>query len=226
VTLLELTAAFGTLANGGIYSRPWFVERVEDVHGRVLESEHPEHREALDPQTAYVMTHMLQSVLDWGTGHNARDLYGLAIPAAGKTGTTDDTADGWFIGYTPDLVVGVWGGYDQRRSIGLPGSVIGLPAWCDILQAYYKDRPARDFTPPEGVVTESVCADSGKLWTPYCPSVHVEVFLKRARPDRECDLHSDRDLDLEPGGSRHLEDAAPPEPRPDDGAGGERRPRR
>ena len=204
VTLIELTAAYGTLANGGIYSQPWWIERIEDRYGKVLEQNGPHHEEALDPQVAYVLTHMLESVVDWGTGHNAREVYGLTLPVAGKTGTTDDTADGWFIGYTPDLVVGVWGGYDERRSIGLPGSVIGLPAWCDIVRDYAVTHPSRPFTAPEGIVTESVCADSGKLATPNCPNVVSEIFLERFRPQRECDLHTLRTMDLE--SSQELDD--------------------
>jgi 1A family penicillin-binding protein len=211
VTLVELTAAYGTLANGGIYSQPWWIERVEDRDGKVLEQNGPHHEEALDPQVAYVLTHMLESVVDWGTGHNAREVYGLTIPVAGKTGTTDDTADGWFIGYTPDLVVGVWGGYDVRRSIGLPGSVIGLPAWCDIMRDYAATHPSRPFTAPDGIVTESVCADSGKLATPNCPNVVSEIFMEKFRPQRECDLHTLRALDLE---SSHELDEPEPQVRP------------
>ncbi len=211
VNLLELTAAFGTLANNGVYARPWFIERIEDRFGKVLERAQPYHEEALDPQTAYVVTHMLQSVVDWGTGRNARNLYGLHFPAAGKTGTTDDTADGWFVGYTPDLVVGVWGGFDERRSIGLPGAVIGLPPWSDIMRRYHENHPSRPFHEPGGIVSEAVCADSGKLATPHCPNVQSEIFLKQSRPRQECDLHTERGIDFEPGRALpRFERPAPP----------------
>ncbi len=211
VTLLELTAAFATLAHGGVYARPCFIERIEDPSGRIREQLQPAQHEALDPQTAFVVTHMLQSVVDWGTGANARALYGLRVPAAGKTGTTDDTADGWFVGYTPEIVVGVWGGYDERRSIGLPGSVIGLPPWSDILREYYLERPAPAFLEPAGLVSESICTESGKLATPLCPNVQSEYFLPQHRPRQDCDLHTERAMDFESGhGLRSFEDTRPP----------------
>ena len=208
VTLEELVSAYGTLANGGIHARPWFIERIEDRSGRILEQNRPFHAEALDPQTAYLVTNMMQSVVDWGTGHNARDLYGLTIPVAGKTGTTDDTADGWFVGYTPELVVGIWCGYDERRSIGLTGSAVGLPPWSDIMRQYYAHRPTPSFPVPPGIVTESVCSESGQLATPQCPKVLTESFLSATRPQQECDMHTLRILDMEPdGGLPRREDA-------------------
>ncbi|UCE02586.1 MAG: PBP1A family penicillin-binding protein [Candidatus Latescibacterota bacterium] len=216
-TLLELTSAFATLANGGIYSRPWYIEKIEDRFGKVLERAQPYHEEALSPQVAYIVTHMLQSVVDWGTGRNARVLYGLTIPAAGKTGTTDDTADGWFVGFTPDLVVGVWGGYDERRSIGLPGALIGLPPWADIMRGHYATRTAQAFNEPGGILSESVCTDSGKLATPHCPNVQSELFTKQSRPRRECDLHTLRALDYESDGAfTGFEDTEPRAPQPRD----------
>ena len=220
VTLIELTAAYATLASGGVRSRPFYIERVEDRNGKTIWENAPEQEEVLDPQTAYIVTSMLQSVMEWGTGKNARVLYGLDVPVAGKTGTTDDTADGWFVGYTPDLVVGVWGGFDERRPIGLPGAGIGLPPWSDIMREWHKTHPARPFTAPPGVVTESVCTESGKLATPHCASVQREFFSSAAVPSRECDLHS---VAGDPGrrGLRTFEDAtlridepAPQPPRP------------
>ena len=108
----------------------------------------------------------------------------------------------------------------MRLSIVLPGSVIGFPAWCDIVRDYTATHPSRPFTAPEGIVTESVCADSGKLATPSCPNVVSEIFLERFRPQRECDLHTLRTMDLE--SSRELDDepqvrptqASPNAPRP------------
>lgn len=228
VTLLELTSAYGTLANGGVTSRPFFIERIEDRRGRILERASEFHEEALDPQTAFVVTHMLQSVVDWGTAHNARDLYGLTMPAAGKTGTTDDLGDGWFVGYTPDLVVGVWGGFDERKPIGVAGSYIALPPWCDILRDYYETRPSLPFTEPPGIHAESICADSGKLSTAHCPRVQSEVFSSQTRPTRECNLHGvatvgeSRQMGLRSldDPSMHSEDLEPPAeapvPRPPD----------
>jgi penicillin-binding protein 1A len=190
VSLLELVRAYGVLANGGISSRPYFIERIEDRRGKVLERASEYHEEALDPQTAYLVTSMLESALDWGTGHNARDLYGIRVPAAGKTGTTDDLGDGWFVGYTPDLVVGVWGGFDERRPIGLAGSYIALPPWCDVMRQYVATHTGRDFPQPAGIEAAKICVDSGKLATSQCPRVQMEIFTQRTLPKRDCDLHS------------------------------------
>jgi membrane carboxypeptidase/penicillin-binding protein len=132
------------------------------------------------------------------------------------------------VGYTPDLAVGVWGGFDERRPIGAAGAYIALPSWCDILREYYATRPARDFAEPGGIVAETVCADSGRLATAYCPRVQSEVFSDRTRPTRECDLHSitsaDRDgetllRDLEDASMQARELAPPPaSPASDDAA--------
>ena len=190
VTLLELVRAYAVLANGGIGSRPHWILRVEDRHGRVLERASEYHEEALDPQSAYVVTSMLQSAIDWGTGHNARELYGVSVPAAGKTGTTDDLGDGWFVGYTPDLVVGVWAGFDERRPIGLAGSYIALPPWCDVLREWIAAHPARAFPRPDGIEERTICVDSGKLATPQCPRTQSEIYTARSVPTRPCDLHA------------------------------------
>lgn len=197
VTLLELVSAYGVLANGGVASLPYSIERIEDRRGRLLERATPHHEEIIDPQTAYVLTSMLQSVLDSGTGHNARDLYGITAPAAGKTGTTDDLGDGWFVGYTPDLVVGVWGGFDERRPIGLAGSYIAMPPWCDIMRAYLATHPPRPFPRPGGIDTRTVCIDSGKLATPQCPRTQPEIFTDRCVPTRPCDLHAVSDTETD-----------------------------
>jgi 1A family penicillin-binding protein len=209
VTLLELVSAYAVLANGGISSRPYFIERIEDRRGRLLERAVSHHEEAVDPQAAYVLTSMLQSVLDAGTAHNARDLYGFTAPAAGKTGTTDDLGDGWFVGYTPDLVLGVWGGFDERRPIGLAGSYIALPPWCDIMREYLATHPPRAFARPAGIQTRTVCVDSGKLATALCPRTQSEIFTERCVPTRSCDLHAvaarhaDGPLGMRSTGSRH-----------------------
>ena len=212
VSLLELTSAYATLAHGGVTSRPHSIEWIEDREGRVLEKFSEYHEEGLDPQTAYVVTSMLESALDWGTGHNARDLYGITFPAAGKTGTTDDLGDGWFVGYTPEIVVGVWGGFDERRPIGAAGSYIALPPWCDIVREYASTRPHLAFARPEGISTATICVDSGRLATPYCLHVQAETFGVKTRPRIECDLHTvagiDGDAEAE---MRSLEGSAPEE---------------
>jgi penicillin-binding protein 1A len=195
VSLIELTSAYGAIANGGIASKPFFIERITDRRGRVLEQATEYHQEAIDPQSAYLVTSLLESAIDWGTGHAARDVYGFSAVAAGKTGTTDDLGDGWFVGYTPDLVVGVWGGFDERRPIGLAGSYIALPAWCDVMRAYTMRHPSRRFPEPSGILEERICVESGKRASPACPRVQTEIFSDRNKPTSECDLHAGGDQD-------------------------------
>jgi len=213
-TLLELVSAYGALANGGVASKPYFIERIEDRRGRVLERASEFHQEAIDPQSAYLLTNMLESAIDWGTGHNARDVYGLTAPAAGKTGTTDDLGDGWFVGYTPDLVVGVWGGFDERRPIGVAGSYIALPAWCDVMRTWTSRHPARAFTTPAGIRDERICVDSGKRATPACPRVQTELYSERNRPQQDCDLHAGGERDAAGRGSDDALDAGDLRPPP------------
>src|SRR5205085_8003305 len=130
VSLLDLTSAYGVFANRGIRTEPLTILKVEDRTGNVLEKNGPRPTEVLSEETAGVMTSMLQSVVDHGTGAPARAL-GFTIPAAGKTGTMDNYMDAWFVGFVPSLVAGVWVGFDQKKPIGpgMTGARAALPAW-------------------------------------------------------------------------------------------------
>ena len=144
--------------------------------------------EVLSPQTTYMITNMLESVVNEGTGRNAR-LLGMIEPVAGKTGTTDDYTDGWFLGFTPELVVGVWSGFDQKRTMGLnmTGARVSLPTWAEIMKAHYRDHHGDPFNEPEQILTRVVCEDSGLLSTPRCTRVRREVFVEGSEPRRHCD---------------------------------------
>ena len=131
VTLLELTSAYGTLASGGIRAEPLFVKQIVDRNGKLLEDNSVYREEVLSPQTSYMITNMLESVINEGTGIGAR-LMQFNEPVAGKTGTTDDYTDGWFVGYTTELAVGVWTGFDQKVTMGLSMTRRpGIPAAVD-----------------------------------------------------------------------------------------------
>jgi penicillin-binding protein 1A len=153
VTLLELTAAYATLANQGVRMEPIFVRYVTDAQGRLLEENIPEGREAVDPGIARTLTHMLRGVIQRGTGIGARV---LGRPLAGKTGTTNDFSNAWFVGYTPSIVGAVWLGYDLPRSLGHDetGARAALPVWLAIMRAALRDQPVEEFdgeapwTPP------------------------------------------------------------------------------
>jgi penicillin-binding protein 1A len=166
VTLLELVTAYCVFANRGIRNDPLFVLKVEDKNGTVLERSSPRPVEVLSEETASVMTSMLQSVVDHGTGYPARAL-GFLNPAAGKTGTMDEYQDAWFVGFTPSLTCGVWVGYDEKRPIGpgMTGARAALPAWTDFMIGATRGRPVEDFPLPVGSTTREVCAETGMLAT-------------------------------------------------------------
>jgi penicillin-binding protein 1A len=146
VTLLELTAAYGTFANQGVHMEPLMVRYVTDAQGRLVEENIPQGREAISPAIALGLTQMLRGVVERGTAVTARV---LERPLAGKTGTTNDFSNAWFVGYTPSLVAGVWVGHDRPRSLGPDetGARAALPIWVTLMRQALRDRPVEDFPP-------------------------------------------------------------------------------
>jgi len=146
VTLLELTAAYGTFANQGVHMEPLMVRYVTDAQGRLIEENIPQGREAIDPAIATGLTQMLRGVVERGTAVGARV---LERPLAGKTGTTNDYSNAWFVGYTPSLVAGVWVGHDRPRTLGPDetGARVALPIWVALMRAALRNQPAEDFPP-------------------------------------------------------------------------------
>ncbi len=147
-TLLEMTSAYSAFANQGVRVTPTPVVRVTDREGNVLEEHHPEPHEALRADTAYVMAHLLQGAVQSGTAAKAKV---LNWPVGGKTGTTDDYTDAWFIGFDPEITLGVWVGRDQKRTIGAgqSGTEAALPIWVDIMKPWVERRRAELEAPPE-----------------------------------------------------------------------------
>lgn len=158
VTLLEMTTAFATLANGGL--RVWPTTLDDAGPGATLR-EQPASARAVSAESAFIVTHLLRGVMRRGTGGSSAR-WGLQQITAGKTGTTDGLRDAWFIGYTPDLVVGVWVGADDGRSIGMTGSEIALPIWAAVMQAAVHRSPPGPFMPPPGIVMASVESGTGR----------------------------------------------------------------
>ena len=203
--LLRLTAAFGALANGGVYIQPRLYTAAVDGSGeRLAVSDLVEERVA-DDNAAFVLTHILRGVLDHGTGKGARSK-GFARPAAGKTGTSDNARDAWFIGYTPTLVAGVWIGFDDNSPLNLTGGGAASPIWGDFMKCSAPFMPLGDFTPPPGVSLVEVDAKTGQIATPDCPraSVITEAFVKGTEPTTRCSEHGDDDEapPPPPGGGR------------------------
>jgi penicillin-binding protein 1B len=195
-TLLELTGAYQVFASGGIEATPYAVESVVDGEGHVIYQHEDDSRREINPAVAYLITGALRAVLHWGTGARAGRM-GLDFPAAGKTGTTQDYHDAYFIGYTPELVCGVWVGFDQPRSIGLPGAGAALPAWVRFMTGVTAPD-ASDFPEPSGIVMASIDPLSGGLATPQCPRSVTVPFLIGTQPTQACPPSSGRLLASSP----------------------------
>ncbi len=191
VTLIELTNAYATIASGGVRSEPILVKKVLDREGKVLEENFAYREEVLDRQTNYMITNLLESVVNEGYGRTARRM-GFMEPAAGKTGTTDGCTDAWFVGFSNEIAVGVWAGFDEKRSMGrrMTGGRVSVPTWTHIMKAYYRDHRGEPFFEPEGIVHQVICEESGLLATRGCSRFRREVFIEGTEPRRHCDRHS------------------------------------
>jgi penicillin-binding protein 1A len=179
VTPLEMATAFGTLANGGLRVRPLSILKVTDTRGRVLEEHRPLRQVGLAPEVAYVMTDLLRGVIERGTGTAAA----IGRPAAGKTGTTDDYRNAWFIGYTRQLSTAVWVGNDDNTPMRrVVGGMVPAEIWAAFMRAATAPLPAVDWPVPDGVVVTTVCADTWQLATADCPNPRREVFTRDSAP--------------------------------------------
>jgi penicillin-binding protein 1A len=181
LALSELTRSYAAFANGGSLVDPIFIHRVVDRHGRILEENGPAKKQVISKETAYVMTDLLKAVINEGTGWRSK---ALKKPAAGKTGTTNDLRDAWFIGYTPYMVAGVWVGYDDRKPMnqGETGSRAANPIWLYFMAEALKSRPSEDFPVPEGVVTEKIDAKTGLLAGPHSGKPLTQAFKAGQEP--------------------------------------------
>jgi len=187
VSLLDMVTAYGTVANGGIFVRPTSLRTASDREGMTLWAATPERRQAVSPQAAYLVTSLLEGVVRRGTAAKAKVL-GLTGAIAGKTGTTDGYRDAWFVGYTSDLVIGVWVGFDDERAIRLTGSQAALPIWMDIARRMLPEQ-AVPFSPPPGVVARAIDPKTGQLATSQCPERVDEVFIEGTEPTVYCEVH-------------------------------------
>jgi penicillin-binding protein 1A len=181
VSLSELTRSYAVFANGGSLVEPVFIHRVVDRHGNILEETGPAKKQVIPSETAYVMTDLLKAVINEGTGWRSR---ALKRPAAGKTGTTNDLRDAWFVGYTPSLVTGVWVGYDDRKPMdpGETGSRAANPIWLYFMAEALKNRPPEDFAVPEGVVMQRIDPKTGLLPGPHSGKPLIQAFKTGQEP--------------------------------------------
>ena len=176
-----MTAAFGAFANEGLRMKPYYIARITDREGSVIEEARPVAKDAIRADTAYIMTSLLKGVVERGTAARAR---ALRRPIAGKTGTTNDYTDGWFIGYEPSLAGGVWVGFDEKRETlgrGADGAHTALPIWMEFWAAATKDRPIDDYPVPANIVFVPVDAD-GQPAMPGEAGVRMEAFVAGTEP--------------------------------------------
>ncbi len=182
VTPLELTSAYATFASQGVRTNPTFIKSIVDGNGVVLESYQPEPEETIDRTTAYLVTSLLRSVVEEGTGRGAKI---LGKPLAGKTGTTNNYVDAWFVGFSPRLVTGVWVGYDNASASlgdGETGARAALPIWIGVMAHALRDMPPEDFTMPEDVVELKIDPETGLLARDDDPNAILDVFKRGTEP--------------------------------------------
>jgi len=193
---LEMIAAYTAFAALGTRAYPQGILRVEDSHGNILWQPAVRREDVMDPAHTWLLVDMMKDVIRRGTAYNAVWRAGFNLPAAGKTGTTDDYTDAWFIGYTPELVAGVWIGYDLEQRIlehNAGGGRITAPAWTAFMRDVYDRRPApADWTRPDSLVTREVDQTNGYLASPYCPLEvrHWDWFYPGTEPTQVCPVHS------------------------------------
>lgn len=190
VTLMAMTSAYSTFADQGQLRTPILIRRVEDAEGRVLFEARSSAVQVLAPHTAFLMTSMLSDVVNHGTAYKARQ-EGFTLPAAGKTGTTNDYVDAWFIGYTPHLATGVWIGFDKPRTIvanGFAGE-LAVPMWARFMKVATAGHKADPFQVPQGVRAVNVCRLSGQLPGDACDRIITEYFVRGAAPTQICQEH-------------------------------------
>ena len=190
---IEMVSAYSALSNKGVYSKPFAITKIEDRYGNIIKEYYPDRKEVLSEETAYLMTSLMQTVMDRGTGGSARWKYKFNRPAAGKTGTTQGWSDAWFVGFTPQIAAGCWFGVDNFKvplGPGQDGSRAALPAWARFMKAAHDTLglPVEKFAKPSGIEDSEICSVTKKLPLPACP-VETEIFKSGTEPTQKCKVH-------------------------------------
>ena len=190
---IEMVSAYAALSNQGVYSKPFAITRVEDRYGNIIKEYFPDRKEVLSEETAYLMTSLMQTVMDRGTGGSARWKYKFNRPAAGKTGTTQGWSDAWFVGYTPQISAGCWFGVDDFQvplGPGQDGSRAALPAWARFMKVAHDTLglPLQQFERPSGIRDKEICSVTKKSPLPACP-IEKEIFKEGTEPTQKCKVH-------------------------------------
>ena len=188
-TPLDIAGAYTVFANHGVYVRPSLISQVKTRDGSVIYSHTAETRQVLDPRVAYLMVNLMEDVMNSGTAAGVRSR-GFYAPAAGKTGTS---RDGWFAGFTSQLLCVVWVGIDDNSELKLEGAKSALPIWTEFMKRAIQQPPYRDpkpFKPPPGISGASIDPDTGLLASPECPTTRNEFFIAGTEPGEMCDRHA------------------------------------
>lgn len=195
VSLSDLMLAYAPLANGGRRPEPRTILRIYERSRNNWTEIPPTHNPVLPPEIAYITTSMLKDVLTYGTAKSLGS-FSRERPAAGKTGTTDDYRDAWFIGYTPQIITGVWAGYDKPTPMGkgFTGGGVCAPIWGRFMRIALAGKPAIDFPKPDTVVSVQIDPTTGGLASPDCPKKREEVYLSGTQPTLNCPVHGGTDL--------------------------------
>src|SRR3989442_5594154 len=193
MTPIDVAAGYTTFATLGTRAEPQFIRSVVNADGEPLEKFTAQTHMALDPRVAFLVNSLLKDVLNRGTGAGVR-ARGFTLPAAGKTGTS---RDGWFAGFTSNLLCVIWIGFDDNRDLGLPGGAVAAPIWADFMTratALSQYRDVRDFTMPDGVQSVLIDPDTLQLATPNCPTTREEVYVAGSAPTQYCEVHGGHNL--------------------------------
>ncbi len=188
VPLMDMAKVFGVFATGGMRVTPLSVHNVVDSGGSVVDGNSIEMKRVIPATDAYLVTHLLEGVMERGTGAVARRK-GFKHPAAGKTGTSNDYKDAWFVGFTPNLLAAVWVGFDEAASMDRAGSEAALPIWTDFMRQALADTPHDSFEIPPGITLSDVDKKNGQLARPECPKQVREAFLSGEEPHGWCQEH-------------------------------------
>lgn len=190
VSLNELVQAYTPLANGGMRAETRVIIRVYDRARRTWIENPPVVTPVLSPAVAFIATDMMKDVMTYGTGKSLKK-FSQTYPSAGKTGTTDDYRDAWFVGYTPQIITGVWVGYDKPRpgGKGFTGGGVAAPIWEKFMRKAVLTKPVSDFPKPDTVVSVEIDSETGRLATSDCPEPQDEVYISGTEPTEYCPVH-------------------------------------
>jgi membrane carboxypeptidase/penicillin-binding protein len=195
VTLIDLMLAYSPFATGGSRPAPRTIVRIYERYQNNWTELPPVIDSVLAPDLAYITTSMLKDVLIYGTAKSLQK-FSQERRAAGKTGTTDDFRDAWFIGYTPQLITGIWAGYDKPAPMGkgFTGGAICAPIWLRFMRSAHAGQPIIDFPKPDSVVSVRIDPESGSIATPECPKKSEEFYVEGTQPTEYCRLHGGQSI--------------------------------